>query len=223
MSNSQRIKHEGTYSTWKIHWLTRGGHRDGCLLRPIRVERLPRNFNVLKKLDFTSANLVAGRLMTHRSRNTSISSENYPPTPIPPFSTLSLLRQFCFSLSESLSLFLFYVPFLPLSRAARTTTIIRDTNRPTCDLSLETYLHVFSFYLTSFRFYLEPLRVPFRLQLRGFLRIFFIHCNLSFIVIYHLSPYDTGRLATRVVFSFIATLPVLISQFFVLSYLSKCT
>ena len=146
--------------------------------------------------------------MTHRSRNTSISSENYPPTPIPPFSTLSLCSSL--SLSLSLSLFLFYVPFLPLSRAARTTTIIRDTNRPTCDLSLETYLHVFSFYLTLFHCYPEPLRVPFRLQLRGFLRIFFIHCNLSFIVIYRLSPYGTGQLAIHVVFSFIATLPVLI-------------
>lgn len=37
------------YLTWKIHQLTREGRRDGCLLGPIRVERLPRNFTVLKK------------------------------------------------------------------------------------------------------------------------------------------------------------------------------
>lgn len=95
MSDSQRIKHEGTYSTWKIHQLTREGRRDGCLLGPIRVERLPRNFTVLKKKeeggrerkrkerrkernDFVSGELVAGCLMTHRlTEYTSISSENY--------------------------------------------------------------------------------------------------------------------------------------------------
>ena len=129
---------------------------------------------------------------------------------LPSNADTTLFYSFPLFLSLSLSLFLFYVPSLPLSRAARTTTIIRDTNRPTCDLSLETYLHVFSFYLTLFHCYPEPLRVPFRLQLRGFLRIFFIHCNLSFIVIYRLSPYGTGQLAIHVVFSFIATLPVLI-------------
>lgn len=95
MSDSQRIKHEGTYSTWKIHQLTREGRRDGCLLGPIRVERLLRNFTVLKKRrgggggrkkkkkrkernDFVSRELVAGCLMTHRlAEYTSISPENY--------------------------------------------------------------------------------------------------------------------------------------------------
>ena len=38
-----------------------GGHRDGCLLEPIRVERLSRNFNVLKKVRFQSREEVGGR------------------------------------------------------------------------------------------------------------------------------------------------------------------
>ena len=127
------------------------------------------------------------------------------------FYSFPLFLSLYLSLYLSLSLsFPILRPFSSFIACRATTTIIRDTNRPTCDLSLETYLHVFSFYLTLFHCYPEPLRVPFRLQLRGFLRIFFIHCNLSFIVIYRLSPYGTGQLAIHVVFSFIATLPVLI-------------
>lgn len=176
MSNSQRIKHEGTYSTWKIHWLTRGGHRDGCLLRPIRVERLPRNFNVLKKLDSTSANLVAGRLMTHRSRNTSISSENYPPTPIPPFSTLSL----CSSLS--LSLFSYFTSLLFPYRVPRELRRLFAIQidllaifrwKPICTCSL--------FILRYFTVILNPYACRFVSNCAAFFAYF------SFIVISHLS------------------------------------
>lgn len=159
MSDSQRIKHEGTYSTWKIHQLTREGRRDGCLLGPIRVERLPRNFTVLKKKgeggrerkrkerrkernDFVSGELVAGCLMTHRlAEYTSISSENYRYIPT------YFIRIIASTSSATPSVSSFFLPFFFFLSFGRVPCgymhvyiepIIRDINRPTCDPWLET-------------------------------------------------------------------------------------
>ena len=152
------------------------GQRDGCLLEPIRVERLPRNFNVLKKARFQSLGKGGPYcLMTHRSRNTSIFVRELlsdVPPPSPHFSFPSLLR-----LSLSLFLFLclalrssFYARcFHNRSRGTRTTTIIRDTNRPTCSISsLETCtynLHAFSFHSACSTYFTciisQSLRAPF--------------------------------------------------------------
>lgn len=150
MSDSQRIKHEGTYSTWKIHQLTREGRRDGCLLGPIRVERLPRNFTVLKKRrggggeekernDFVSRELVAGCLMTHRLAEYILQfrlkiTAIYQPIslvlsllPLPP---RPLFRfSFCFFSFGRVPCGYIHVCIEP---------IIRDINRPTCDPWLET-------------------------------------------------------------------------------------
>ena len=121
--------------------------------------------------------------MTHRSRNTSISSENYPPTPIPPFSTLSLCSSLSISLSISLSLslFLFYVPSLPLSRAARLRRLFAIQIdllaifrwKPICTCSL--------FILRYFTVILNPYACRFVSNCAAFFAYF------SFIVISHLS------------------------------------